>query len=759
MLIPLLSLFSLVSAHPSLELRAEPNQPSNTPRAWSEAHSLAQSFLKNTTLEQKVNITTGVGWQIGRCVGNIGAQPDIGWPGLCLEDSPLGVRNADRVTAFPAGINAAATWDRDLIRRRGEAMGREFKGKGVHVALGPMMNLGRVAAGGRNWEGFGADPYLSGESAYETIIGIQNEGVQACAKHYINNEQEHYRTKSSSNVDDRTQHEVYAHPFLRSVMAGVASVMCSYNFINGTWACENDKVLNDILKHQMGFQGYVMSDWQATHSTISAARGLDMTMPGDVKFNSLDSYFGANLTTYVQNGTIPEERVTDMAGRIVAAWYLLGQDKNFPPVNFDAFRPLAQENNSHVDVTGDHYELVREMGAASTVLLKNVNGALPLKKPITMSLIGSDAGPGTRGPNGYADQGGLDGTLAMGWGSGTANFTYLISPLEAIQQRAQADHTTVDWWLKDWDTAGAAAMVAGKDVAVVFIASDSGEEYITFDKNKGDRNNLTAWNNGDELIKAVAAVNNNTVVVAHSVGPLILEPWVDHPNVTAILWAGLPGQESGNSLVDVLYGMYNPSGKLPYTIARAPADYSAQVVYKDSSTQPQIPYSEGLFIDYRWFDAKNITPRYEFGFGLSYTTFEYSKLNVARAKEVLAEQLIWWDGGVGGNKTGASIESWLHETLFKASFTITNTGKVSGKEVAQLYISPPANAGEPPNLLRGFEIVDLKPGQSKQVELELSRYDLSVWDVERQGWARMDGTVGVWVGGSSRDVKLKGELL
>ncbi|KAG8766910.1 hypothetical protein FRC12_006574 [Ceratobasidium sp. 428] len=461
-----------------------------------------------------------------------------------------------------------------------------------------------------------------------------------------------------------------------------------------------------------------------------------------------------------------------MAERIVAAWYLLGQDNDFPPVNFDAFRPLAQENNSHVDVTGDHYKiekadvwfyrLVREMGAASTVLLKNVNGALPLKKPITMSLIGSDAGPGTRGPNGYADQGGLDGTLAMGWGSGTANFTYLISAsynaIHPIQQRAQADHTTLDWWLKDWDTAGAAAMVAGKDVAVVFIASDSGEEYITFDKNKGDRNNLTAWNNGDEMIKAVAAVNKNTVVVAHSVGPLILEPWVDHPNVTAILWAGLPGQESGNSLVDVLYGMYNPSGKLPYTIARAPADYSAQVVYKDSSTQPQIPYSEGLFIDYRWFDAKNITPRYEFGFGLSYTTFEYSKLNVARAKEVLEQQLIWWDGGVSGNKTGASIETWLHEPLFKVLFTIKNIGKVSGKEVAQLYISPPTSAGEPPNLLRGFEIVDLKPGQSKQVELELSRYDLSVWDVERQGWARMDGTVGVWVGGSSRDVKLKGEV-
>ncbi|KAG9113524.1 hypothetical protein FRC07_007769, partial [Ceratobasidium sp. 392] len=455
----------------------------------------------------------------------------------------------------------------------------------------------------------------------------------------------------------------------------------------------------------------VMSDWQATHSTISAARGLDMTMPGDVVFNSLDSYFGANLTSYVQNGMIPEERVTD---------------KDFPPVNFDAFRPLAPESNLHVDVGGDHYKLVLGLGAASTILLKNVNGTLPLKKPITLSLIGYDAGPPLRGPNGYNDRDGLDGTLAMGWGSGTTDFTYLVSPLEAIQQQARTDRTSIGWWLNDWDLTGAATAAANKAVAMVFIASDSGEAYISFDRNAGDRNNLTAWNNGDELVRAVAAVNNNMVVVVHSVGPLVVEPWVDHPNITAdkaehlcwdwqILWAGLPGQESGNSLVDVLYGKCNPSGRLPYTIARAPEDYSAQIVYSDSSEQPQIPYSDGLLIDYRWFDPNNIGPRYEFG--LSYTTFEYSKLNVGRAKEVPGEQFIWWDGGVSGNKTGASIEAWLHEPLFKVSFTIKNTGKVTGKEVAQLYISPPESAGEPSNLLRGFEIVELKPGQSKQVEL------------------------------------------
>ncbi|CAE6478958.1 unnamed protein product [Rhizoctonia solani] len=735
----------------------EPLQAPGTTRTWTESHILAKTLVSKLTLAQKVNITTGLGWEVGRCEGNISPIPEVGWTGLCLEDAPLGVRFTDRVTAFPAGINAGFTWDRDMIRRRGEAIGREFKGKGAHVVLGPMMNLARVAAGGRNWEGFGADPYQVGEAAYQTIIGTQKAGAQACAKHFINNEQEHYRKTSSSNVGDRTQHELYAHPFLRSVMAGVASVMCSYNLVNGTWACENDPLQNKLLKQELGFQGYVMSDWEATHSTISAARGLDMTMPGDIKFRSGDSYFGANLTAYVQNGTISESRVTDMAERIVAAWYLVGQDKNFPDLTFDAFRPL-DPINKHIDVQEDHYKLVREMGAASTVLLKNVNQTLPLKKPISIALIGSDAGPSRRGPNGYTDRGGIDGTLAMGWGSGTADFPYLISPLEAFQQRAKADHTSIGWWLNDWDTAGAAAAAANKDVAVVFIASDSGEEYITVDGNKADRNNLTAWNNGDNLVKAIAGVNKNTVVVAHSVGPLTLEPWIDHPNITALLWAGLPGQESGNSLVDVVYGDYNPSAKLTYTIAKKPGDYPAQVVYNDSSPQPQIPYTEGLLIDYRWFDAKNITPRYEFGFGLSYTTFEYSGLKVARSNDAISGELTWWNGGVSTNKNGTSIDTWLHEPIFKISFAVKNTGKVAGSEVAQLYLSPPASLGEPPSVLRGFSKVQLDPGKSKQVELILSRYDLSIWDVTRQGWAKMNGTVGVWIGGSSRDVKLRGSI-
>ncbi|KAH9025136.1 glycoside hydrolase superfamily [Lactarius hengduanensis] len=455
--------------------------------AWANAYEMAKAKVATFTLEQKVNVTTGVGWEGGRCIGN---TPPVGdFPGLCLEDSPLGVRSADFTTAFPAAINAATTWKRSLLRARGVAMGKEHVGKGVNIALGPMMNLGRIAQGGRNWEGFGADPFLAGVGAYETILGMQSAGVQACAKHYINNEQEHNRTQSSSNVDDRTQHEIYAAPFLRSVMAGVASVMCSYNLVNGVYACDNNSTLNGILKSEFGFQGFVMSDWSAKHSTISAITGLDMTMPGDITVFSGTSYFGANLTAYVQNGTIPEARVDDMATRILAGWYLLGQDSpSYPHTNFNAFQPLDEATNEHIDVQDDHDKVVREVGAASTVLLKNVNGALPLKKPRKLVLVGSDAGPArVAGPNEFFDQGGVDGILAMGWGSGSASYTYLISPYEALQARARKDHTSFSWIFDDFDLVGAGTAAIQQDAAIVFLLSDSGEAYITVDGNEGDR--------------------------------------------------------------------------------------------------------------------------------------------------------------------------------------------------------------------------------------------------------------------------------
>lgn len=283
------------------------------------------------------------------------------------------------------------------------------------------MNLGRIPQGGRNWEGFGIDPFLSGEAAYETVLGMQSSGIQAQAKHFVNNEQEFDRMTESSNVDDRAQHELYTAPFLRSVMAGVASIMCSYNQINETFGCENDRTLNQILKGEFGFRGFVSTDWGAHHSTLSAAFGLDLSMPGDITFGSGTTYFGPNLTAYVQNGSISEARLNDMATRVAAGWYYLHQDSpDYPIPNFDAVHLLSQETNEHVDVQGDHKNIVRAVDTASTVLLKNKNGTLPLATPRQIAVFGSDAGPQPGGPNEYLTTLGNAGILAVGSGSGTA---------------------------------------------------------------------------------------------------------------------------------------------------------------------------------------------------------------------------------------------------------------------------------------------------------------------------------------------------
>ncbi|KAJ7857363.1 glycoside hydrolase superfamily, partial [Mycena leptocephala] len=634
---------------------------------WASAVQRARAFVQGLTLPEKVNVTTGVDI-MGRCVGNTGTIPRIGWNGLCLEDSPLGVRFADFVSAFPAGINAAATWDVDLIKARGKAMGQEHRGKGVNVALGPMTNMGRQAAAGRNWEGFGGDPFLAGVATAATIEGLQGVGVIATVKHYIANEQEHMRGGSeaakiySSNVDDKTLHEVYLWPFAEAVKAGVGSVMCSYNKINQTQACQNSKLINGVLKEELGFQGFIVSDWAAMINGVQPAlAGLDMNMPGFLGYNvgpqndpdpatATNSWWGAALIEMVNNGSVPEARVDDMVIRTIAAWYKMGQDRGYPDVSFSQLTQATFLNgelvNEHINVQDDHYKLIREIGAASTILLKNTNRALPLKvKEIKrIGIFGSDAGPHPVGPNGCSDgtrdHGCDEGTLAMGWGSGIAEFPYLIDPLAAITAHIQSIDPTIviEGVLDDFNTAHTGMVASLADTCIVFVNADSGESYLTRGGNAGDRNNLTLWHGGDALITSVASVCANTIVVQHVVGPVLVESWIDHPNVTAVLHAGLPGQESGNALVDVLFAdgsqSTNPSGRLPYTIAKQRTDYAADILYSSSMTTPQITYDEGVNIDYRWFDLKGIAPRFEFGFGLSYTTFSYSGLHTVRASNV-----------------------------------------------------------------------------------------------------------------------------
>ncbi|KAJ6552874.1 beta-glucosidase [Mycena capillaripes] len=692
---------------------------------WAAAYVKATAAVQKMSLQDKVNLATGVGWENGHCVGNTPAISSIAFPGLCLEDSPVGVRDADLVSMFPA-------FNRTLMNQRGVAMGQEFKGKGVHVGLGPMMNLMRAPAAGRNWEGFGGDPYLSGEGAFETITGMQSAGVQATAKHYINNEQEHFRDSSSSTVDDRTQHELYALPFLRSVQANVASVMCAsshselnkinrslfHRCINGSFACENDKMLNGVLKTEYGFQGY----WWATHSTLAINAGLDVR---DITTGSGTTYFGTNLVNAVNSGS-------DMATRILAAWYLVGQDSGYPAVNFDAWNNAASFNQ-HINVQSNHATLIRQIDAASTVLLKN-NGILPLKAPKTIGIIGNGATNSSKGPNGYADRGGDDGVLAIGWGSGTANFPYLTSPLSAIQTRSASDGTVVSSSTSDTDLTGAKNTATGKDVALVFITADSGEGYITVEGNAGDRNSLSAWHSGDALVAAVAAANTKTIVVVNSVGPINMEAWITNAN--------------GNGLVDILYGAYNPSARLPYTIGKSITDYSAQVIVNQAGSITPIPYNEGIFIDYRHFDQAAIAPRFEFGFGLSYTTFTYSGLAVSGSTA----------GGTRQSGPGSALDPWLHNPVVTVSFTVHNNGTLAGNEVPQLYLTFPASANSAPKNLKGFDSVFVGVGQSVSVSMTLSRFDFSTWNVATQRWEVVTGTTTISIGASSRDIRLTGTI-
>ncbi|KAF7563986.1 hypothetical protein G7046_g108 [Stylonectria norvegica] len=827
---------------------------------WEDAYARAKAFVSQLTLLEKVNLTTGVGWEGERCVGNVGSIPRLGMRGLCMQDGPLGLRLSDYNSAFPAGISAGASWSRKLWQERGLFMGTEAHEKGVDVLLGPVAGpIGRAPEGGRNWEGFSVDPYLAGIALAETSTGIQEGGVVACAKHWIGNEQEHFRqageakgygfniTESvSSNIGDKALHELYAWPFADAVKAGVGSIMCSYQQTNNSYGCQNSKLINGILKEELGFQGFVMSDWQAQHAGVStAAAGLDMTMPGDTSFNTGLSYWGGNLTLAVVNGTVPEWRIDDMAMRIMAAFFKVGRTvETMPDINFSSWsrdtfgwiQAAAKQNwgqiNHQVDVRHDHARHIRESGAKGAVVLKNT-GSLPLKKPKFIAVIGEDAGGNPAGPNGCANRGCDNGTLAMAWGSGTSEFTYLVTPDQAIQLQAVADGTRYESVLANNLWAETKNTISQPNVtAIVFANANAGEGFINIDGNEGDRKNLTLWKQGDELIKNVSSICPNTIVVLHTVGPVILTELYNNPNITAIVWAGVPGQESGNSITDILYGKVSP-GRSPFTWGRTRESYGTDLLYKPNNGKeaPQQDFAEGVFIDYRHFDRASSqsttndteAPLYEFGFGLSWSTFKYSNLRVQRhynrpytptkGKTIAAPELGNFSTNLADytfpsniryiyqfiypwlntSSSGAAASGDLHygktaeeflppkaldgtpqtknpasgapggnpqlwDVLYTITATITNTGKVATDEIPQVYVSHGGD-DEPVRVLRGFERIEsIAPGQSVTFTADLTRRDLSNWDVVSQNWVVTKHQKTVFVGSSSRKLPLSAVL-
>jgi beta-glucosidase len=541
--------------------------------------------------------------------------------------------------------------------------------------------------------------------------------VIATVKHYALNNQEANRMTESSDADERTLHEIYLPAFEAAVMrGGVGAVMCSYNRVNGVYACENPTLLDDILKREFGFSGWVMSDWGGQHSTVESANaGLDQEM--EVANNG--QYFGDALKQAVADHKVSMTRVDDMVFRIVYSMFRVGV--------FD-HPPAAQpQSDATVVSTPEHQALARRMSEASTVLLKNKGDLLPLDQPgKTVAVIGGPANP-------------VGAHFGRGGGGSSQVFgePRTVSPLEGITQQAAAKGDRV-LYADGTAQADAVAAATAADVAVVFAA--------TGDSEGADRPDLSlrytpctlfgcspvSGADQDAIIAAVAAANPRTVVVLETGGPVVM-PWIT--GVASLLEAWFPGQEGGNAIASILFGESNPSGKLPQTFpasekdlptAGSPEQYPG---VNDAKGVPRAKYSERLLVGYRWYDAKGIKPLFPFGFGLSYTTFRYSALSVRRRTE----------GAV-------------------ASFTLTNTGRRAGAEVAQLYVADPQAAGEPPKQLKGYRKVSLGPGQSTQVSIPLDRRAFAHWQTARHGWVVTPGRYDVMVGGSSRDLPLHGAV-
>ncbi|KXX74247.1 putative beta-glucosidase M [Madurella mycetomatis] len=736
--------------------------------AWAEAFSRAREMVGQMTLAEKVNLTGGVSSGTS-CPGFLPAVPRLGFPGMCLADAGNGLRGTDFVSTWPSGIHVGASWNKALARQRGTGMGGEFKTKGVNVLLGPVVGpAGRVVLSGRNWEGFSSDPYLSGALVYETVSAVQAAGVIASTKHYIANEQETNRNPSSdaesvsSNIDDRTMHEVYLWPFQDAVHAGSGNIMCSYQRLNNSYGCANSKALNGLLKTELGFQGWVVSDWGAQHAGVATAQaGMDVTMPNGHPF------WGSHLVDAVTNGSVPESRLDDMITRTIASWYRMGQDEDFPEPGVGMAADLTRPHRI-VDARNSSFRSTLFDGAVEGhVLVKNTRNALPLQRPQMLSIFGYSArNPNTNNPGGgfspwlfgadsfnwtefgagffgwSRDSGNtaiaFNGTIYSGGGSGATSKATVVAPFDALMQQAYDDGTALFW---DFDS-GAPAVNPMSDACLVF-----GNAYATEGADRPSaRDDYT-----DGLIKHVAERCNNTIVIFHNAGIRLVDQFVDHPNVTGLIFAHLPGEASGRALVSLLYGRSNPSGKLPYTVAHNESDYA--VLGPDLpegvfASFPQSNFTEGVFVDYRHFDANSITPRYPFGFGLSYTMFEYSALSVQRVGERNFDEYPTGEIVEGGQED-------LWDVLVEVSADVTNTGAVGGAEVAQLYVGIPAD-GAPVRQLRGFEKPFLNASETATVRFELTRRDLSIWDVVAQRWRLVRGEYTIEVGGSSRDLPLVG---
>ena len=684
----------------------------------------ADLVLKQMTLDKKILLMHGQGmpgWSrpMPRTyLGNQGAGfvlgiPRLGIPQIEMSDAAYGVRmsaqNGRYSTALPSNIAAAASWDPEAACDYGALIGRELRAQGYNMTLGGGVNLTREPRNGRTFEYQGEDPLLAGTLVGNRIKCEQAQHVIGDIKHYVMNDQESGRDEVDVIISKRAMQETDLLAFHIGIDIGEpAAVMCSYNAINGDYACQNKYTLTDVLKKDWAFKGFVLSDWGGTHSTVQAsAAGLDNEQP-------MDDFYGEKLKQAVKAGTVPMAQLDDHVHRILRSMFQAGLF-DFPT------------QKSVVDVEGG-FATTRRIAEQSIVLLKNKGTVLPIDRAAVHSIavIGPHADTGMISGGGSA-QVDPPGQPAAPWQS---QVWFPTSPLKAVSAADPAAQVTFD---SGADPAAAAAVARKADVAIVFVYRWMSEG--------NDLPNLSLPGNQDALIEQVADANPRTIVVLET-GTAVVMPWID--KVAGVIEAWYAGNKGADAVANVLYGNVNPSAKLPITFPLSVADLphpdlvkpppghdaGAGAVLKSEDAKPtfSVHYDEGLKVGYKWYDAEKKPVLFPFGYGLSYTTYQYSDLKVAKGKEPTVR------------------------------FTVRNAGPRAGAEVAEVYVALPASANEPPKRLAGWSKVLLNPGESKEVSLSINPRELSIYDESADAWKQLPGRYTIMVGGSSKDLPLHQEI-
>ena len=708
------------------------------PQSWMDqsldVDTRADRMIQQMTLDEKIQLVHGAGWGVlrkGDAVapghnGGAGFVPGLArlhLPDINLADSAVGVRMAALesryATLLPSVIGLAASWDADAAFLYGSVIGRELRSQGFNMSIGGGVDLIREPRNGRNFEYASEDPILSGIMVGQLARGVQANHVMGDIKHYAVNDQETGRNTLNALLNERALRETDLLAFQIAIgLAKPAGVMCSYNHVNGDYACENDFLLNQVLKREWGFKGFVLSDWEGTHSTVKAAlAGLDMEQPGT-------KYFGEGLKQAVLDGTVPQARLDEMVHRIVRGMIDNGVVDQ-PPTPRSVVDPFRGRDDA------------RKIEEESIVLLQNHGDVLPLsfKAIHRIAVIGGHADVGVLSGGGSA-QVDAPGGNAIDPRAGTSPWGKPVyfpsSPLRYISEET-AGGTKISYDAGN-DPAQAAKSAAGADVAIVFVTQwmSEGEDAAT----------LSLPDRQDTLVAAVATANPNTVVVLETGGPVSM-PWATQ--VKGIVESWYPGIGGGEAIAKILFGRVNPSGKLPVTFAATESDLphphvtglternvnngADAAAARDQPRDFPVDYNvEGMAVGYRWFQAKNLKPLFPFGYGLSYTRFAYSDLKVdSEAKTV--------------------------------SFDLRNTGAQAGDEIAEVYITLPTPAGEPFRKLAGWRRVSMAAGASQRVEVPLDPLYLSIYSIGerpsgKRGWVRPDGDFLIEVGGSSAELSL-----